>query len=451
MRYSHRPSSGQVLQVRRSLLPLFLFLTVVFFFYGHNLSNAARAMGDYDRSAEYLVTMAAQGSPSHRIALLLLAVFAVVSLFRNWQAVRLRLASPLGWILLAFVAWTFLSSIWAQDTLFTVRRLMTFGVLCIASLALARRLSLREFVLWVFFSTSAFLIVGVVADMAYGTFQPFTSGYRFAGTLLPNGEGIECGLLLLSAVAAADMNRRRRLFFWACGLLGFVFLILTGSRTSLASTVLALVVYFSAVFSRRRKIVAVFGVAIAFLVLLPFLVNGSSSTLENAVLFGRNDPVSVDSFTGRTWIWAELMPYIGQRPILGYGYGGFWTPAHIAKISDDLDWACPDGHSAYLDCLLALGGVGLAAYVLLLLGGIKRALHCRGLSGNPAFAFCAAILVFSVVDGFSESAAIEGSFLTFVCMVVFVQLALMPLRIPRKNLETLPRTDRASMALASSQ
>ena len=52
-------------------------------------------------------------------------------------------------------------------------------------------------------------------------------------------------------------------------------------------------------------------------------------------------------------------PYVEQRPILGYGYGGFWTPSHISEISEGEKWGIPNSHSAYLDNLLMLGVVGL--------------------------------------------------------------------------------------------
>ena len=53
--------------------------------------------------------------------------------------------------------------------------------------------------------------------------------------------------------------------------------------------------------------------------------------------------------------WQDLVPYIRDRPIQGYGYGGFWTPKVSDVIADKEDWAVPNAHSAYIDYFLALG------------------------------------------------------------------------------------------------
>jgi O-antigen ligase len=260
----------------------------------------------------------------------------------------------------------------------------------------------------------------------FGAFRPFASGYRFAGGQDPNSEGIDCGLLLLSAVAAGDLERRWRALLWACALLGFVFLILSGSRTALAAALLALVVYVAAVCSRGTKIAMALSLSILFCFLLLFLGAGLLSGVKSAILLGRDDPGSVDTFSGRTMIWEDVGYYIRQRPILGYGYGGFWNPTHISVISDEEKGGVPEGHSAYVDYLLTLGTVGLVAYTFLLVAGIKRAFRFHRLSQNPAFAFCGVLLVFCALDGLLESATLNGSLLMFLWMVVLARLAFVP-------------------------
>jgi O-antigen ligase len=167
--------------------------------------------------------------------------------------------------------------------------------------------------------------------------------------------------------------------------------------------------------------------SIVFCFLLLFLGVGLLPSLGNAILRGRDDPANTDSFTARTTVWKDAGYYIRQRPILGYGYDGFWTPTHINVISDQEEWGVPNGHSTYVDYLLSLGVVGLAAYALLLFAGIRRAFRFHSLSQNPAFAFCGALLVFCVLDGILESSLVEGGLLRFLCMVVLIRLAFVPL------------------------
>ena len=422
MSYNNYPHTGLALKVGRPPWLLFLFLTAVFFLGFHDLSDAKRGIDNYNLSQDDIVATV-KGSLVPHIAQLSLGIGAIVSMIRHRTNRRLRIDGPLGWILLSFVGWAFISSIWAEDLPLTLQRLGGFGILCIAVVAIVRRLSLREIILWTFFSTACFLFIGIFAEILFGTFRPFASGYRFAGTLHPNLQGIDCGLLLLSAVAAADVERRWRALFWACASLGFAFLVLTGSRTALAAAMFALVVYLAAVRSRRSKIAMAGGLSIISCFLLLFLGAGLLPELKSAVLLGRDDPGNAESFSGRTKIWESVGYYIRQRPILGYGYEGFWTPTRISVISEDVSEEAPNGHSTYIDYLLTLGAVGLVAYAFVLLAGIRRAFRFHRLSQNPTFAFCGALLVFCTVEGFTESAIINGGILKFLCMVVLAHLA----------------------------
>ena len=63
---------------------------------------------------------------------------------------------------------------------------------------------------------------------------------------------------------------------------------------------------------------------------------------------GRNE-----TLTDRTAIWARIVPEVKRRPLLGIGFGGFWTPKtrSLFRISG--------AHSGYLDILLELGFTGI--------------------------------------------------------------------------------------------
>jgi O-antigen ligase len=74
------------------------------------------------------------------------------------------------------------------------------------------------------------------------------------------------------------------------------------------------------------------------------------------------------SFTGRSEIWASLLPDVKRSPILGAGFGSFWTPT--AKISHDIG----EAHNGYLDVTLDLGFVGLFLVVMFFLSSCKKAL-----------------------------------------------------------------------------
>jgi O-antigen ligase len=186
---------------------------------------------------------------------------------------------------------------------------------------------------------------------------------------------------------------------------------------------LALPVYLATVRSKWDKIALGLGLglSLAFCVHLLVIGNALFPKLKSAVMLGRDDSTA-DSFNGRLGVWEECLYYIDQRPIFGYGYDGFWTQRHITEISETQKWGVAEAHSAYLECLLDLGLVGLAAFVFALVGGIRRSFLFHRASQDAAFAFFGALLTFCVADGFLESAVLLSPLLTFLTMAVLIEL-----------------------------
>lgn len=73
------------------------------------------------------------------------------------------------------------------------------------------------------------------------------------------------------------------------------------------------------------------------------------------------------TLTGRTDVWQKLLPVAMDSPLLGHGFGGFWTPA-IREL-----FMISEGHNGYLDVLLETGFVGLTLVTLFLLSSCRRA------------------------------------------------------------------------------
>lgn len=92
----------------------------------------------------------------------------------------------------------------------------------------------------------------------------------------------------------------------------------------------------------------------------PFI--GKLSLIDITSTVGRNE-----SLTGRTDVWRQLVPVAMQKPILGYGIGGFWT-TNTREVFD-----ISGAHNGYLDVILELGFVGLVLYAIFLLSSIRKA------------------------------------------------------------------------------
>jgi O-antigen ligase len=80
--------------------------------------------------------------------------------------------------------------------------------------------------------------------------------------------------------------------------------------------------------------------------------------------------------TGRTEIWSAVVAVIPQRPILGYGYSGFWlgaSPESLAINQVMRGWVMYS-HNGYLEMQLNLGMVGSLLTFAFLGIALKRAL-----------------------------------------------------------------------------
>jgi exopolysaccharide production protein ExoQ len=73
------------------------------------------------------------------------------------------------------------------------------------------------------------------------------------------------------------------------------------------------------------------------------------------------------TLTGRTEVWASLLPVVMGSPIVGGGFGGFWTPR--TRDSFEISGA----HNGYLDVLLGIGFIGLILVSMFLLSSCRKA------------------------------------------------------------------------------
>jgi exopolysaccharide production protein ExoQ len=367
------------------------------------------------------------GSGIREVMLVALCAVAIISLCSRPKDPWLRIDGAMGWLLLAFVAWALVSTMWAQDLPLTLKRLASFIIICVFATAVARRLTLREVLLWTFFTTALFLAIALASEILAGMFHPSAYGYRFSGIQHPNSEGAECALLAFSGLVAGNIEKERRWLYVSVGLAGAFFLILTASRTTLGGAALAFAVYSIIVSKKNTKALILPFVGILLSLVLLLAVAGIFEGLEQKLFPGRDEVGGVESFSGRSNVWADLVPYIRERPIQGYGYGGFWTPSVQSVIADKEGWEVPDGHSTYVDYVLTLGAVGIILNALCLATGLGRAVSSFRRTRDPHFAFLAGILIFCVADGFLESAPGEVSPLACLSIIALIRLAFVPL------------------------
>jgi O-antigen ligase len=118
---------------------------------------------------------------------------------------------------------------------------------------------------------------------------------------------------------------------------------------------------------------------------------GGATVGQVTTLIGRNA-----TLTGRTQIWAGLIPEVEQRPLLGSGFSSFWTPDNRAVHIGG------EAHNGYLDILLGLGLVGLLVTLLFCLAASVKA--ARAMDHDAEWgSFCLCLLLMASLHNWSES------------------------------------------------
>ncbi len=137
------------------------------------------------------------------------------------------------------------------------------------------------------------------------------------------------------------------------------------SATSIVMLVAAILFYFGLLWMvkhQKRMIKNLFAILVALVI-----VYGISTALTGKSLLDISSALGRDStLTGRSEIWAALVPLAMQRPLIGHGFGGFWTP----KILETYYFPA---HNGYLEILLDLGFIGLIIIALFLISSGRKA------------------------------------------------------------------------------
>lgn len=373
--------------------------------------------------------MVAEGNLQRRLAFALLGAFGCAAWCLRGAGHVWR-PTVGGLALLAYFGWCFSSILWADDPGMTLRRFGVLGFFFLAMLGMSKQFTSRE-LLWIVMGvTTAHLVWGVLVELRLGTFHPSDPEYRFAGTVHPNTQGIQCAALCLACFCVLRDIQRGRWRVWLLFLVAAIFLFLTRSRTSCAATGLALMLLWLPRAPRWIKATVLIGppLAVSCALLAIFLMDlGAGDKIDDLLLMGRAEEAG--TLTGRVPLWQELAPYARERLLTGYGYGGFWNPQRTRLISESQGWQIAHSHSAYYETMLNLGIVGLfLATFPGLIAGLRATLdHWK--TGDPGIGFTSGIVVFASVYSVTDAGFALPGFMTLVMAVCMAQLLLF-VRLP---------------------
>ncbi|HZS60646.1 MAG TPA: O-antigen ligase family protein [Gemmatimonadaceae bacterium] len=377
-----------------------------------------------------------EGKTGRRLAVIGFAVLALgITLRRRWNerrgfpvdsgGITFGVDRSVALPILAFVLFAASSVLWAEDPALVVRRVAVFLFLGYAAWAIARSWTLPDILTFTVVSCLVVLFTSLGLEVIRGQFHPFDGEYRLMGLTHPNNHAQECAAVIFCSIAAMRLMPQKKRFYMLTTILAFGFILLTRSRTSFLAVIVAL--GFGALYIMPKRRVFGVGLVLAALVLVvsvygPDLVDSA----KHALLMGRQESAAdVGTLTGRTELWAELLTYVGVRPVLGYGFEGFWGPIHTANVSLALGWVVPHAHNGYIEMLLDLGSVGLMLFVVALLSGVFHAQRrLRMFPGDTEALFSITLLVWVLVSMVSEKVLPQTHYAAFLTMVVLAREAI---------------------------
>lgn len=277
-----------------------------------------------------------------------------------------RLITEVNRPYLAFMILVLLSCIWSISPGDTFSRFM--GVLTVTAVALAFNVTAwhpRQFQT----ALRSVITLLLCASLVFGILEPENaieqgSWHGLATTKNWFGQMASFGLIFwLHGWLSKETSGLKAIIF---GAVSAVCLHLSRSSTAMLATVFALVFLFMLLRTPAKirrympHIVTVFAILVVTYALAVLrIVPGLDALLEPISAITGKD----STFTARSTIWEIIKDHIALNPLLGSGYGAYWTGPHPWSPSyvfiGKMYFYPTESHNGYLEMVNDLGFVGL--------------------------------------------------------------------------------------------
>jgi O-antigen ligase len=188
---------------------------------------------------------------------------------------------------------------------------------------------------------------------------------------------------------------------------------LTYSATSMVTLIIGLISFVGFLWLKKHNIIMSYNTLT--IVIAEIIIYGTFTPfMGRLTLFDPSGNLNRDStLTGRSEVWADLIPYAMQKPILGHGWGGFWTN----NMRHTLYFPA---HNGYLETILDTGFIGLFFLSIFLISNCRKAQQLMNRDFDWAILwFC--ILLIAVTRNITESInSLENS---LISILVFMSIS----------------------------
>jgi exopolysaccharide production protein ExoQ len=327
------------------------------------------------------------------------------------------------WPLVGLTALAALSTAWSAQPGVTFRRSALLVVTTFLAIYLGERYSIEEqarllahtFCLMI----SAILILYIAAPRYVIDYVSHPGAWKGLSAHKNSfGQYMAIAVLVLLLVRFQKFRWLRYPFLIAAAILLF----LTQSAASLFCCVLIIAVMplWRTAQMRGKQRLALCAMAVSFLFAGMCFMATNTDWLFH--LLGRNA-----TLTGRTQLWASILPAIMKHPILGYGYDTFWVSPieEVFDIRAAAGWLVHVADNGFLDLGLSLGIPGVCLFFLIFALSFRNGIdylksESQSLGLWPISYFC-----FFLLHNMSESTLLaRGGFAFLVFVMLTTVLAL---------------------------
>ena len=325
-------------------------------------------------------------------------------------------------VLMALVALAFASCLWASVPALVLQRgLAVFGT-TLLGIGLAVRLPLEDqlrLMSWVFRIITILSLLCIVLLPSYGITDSFESHGEWRGIFSHKNQlGSAMALSVLVESQLPVDTRFGKIARVVAMLLSALLLVRSNSLTAMlalsGSLLLAGLYKFSAQCLRMPAYAIVFVAMLLLASGTPLLFANSDGATG---VLGRSSDL-----TGRGQIWSLVLSYAMQRPLLGYGYSGFWSGAspQSITINQAMGTEIMYSHNGYLEMFLVLGAPGLFLALAFLGVGVRRALRYSEFSRSNVRLWPLAFLSFFLLYNLTECTILFQGLEWALCVATIV-------------------------------
>ncbi|MGZ5470782.1 MAG: O-antigen ligase family protein [Nitrososphaeraceae archaeon] len=320
---------------------------------------------------------ALEGSPIDRIFLTFLIFAGMFVLYRRRDA-TIDLIKNNG-VLITFFVYIFISILWSDYLYISFKRAFrTFGDLVMALIVATEISQVDAINRLIKRNTIVIITISVVLIKYYpeiAVLYTKDEGYKmYIGVTTHKSDlgaiAMVSGIWLIYNILINWCNNKRQEIIDFVLLL-MVIWILHGpissigrsslSQVGIIGTYIGFVILIISIYFRNNpRIIEKYLIGGSLLILFTnfaFEVFTGTTLLEKLVLLSGREM----TFTGRTWVWNELVKVGLKNPFFGCGFGGFWV--NITNI----DFPFSTGHNGYLDVFVDLGLVGLLLLTIIII------------------------------------------------------------------------------------